>query len=354
MKLRDLADRLGCRLEGDGDTEIVRVASIQQAERGDLTFLTNARYLPQLATTAASAVIVGAQETGRPGALCAVLRSDDPYSAFARAVGLFAPPVAPARGVDRLSAVAPDAIVGADVSIGPFVTIGSGASIGARTTIYPNVTIGAGARIGDDCVLHSQTAIRDRVVVGSRVILHNGVVLGSDGFGFARQRDGSHLKIPQLAALVVEDDVEIGANSTVDRPAVGETRIGAGTKIDNLVHIAHGVVLGRHVLLAAQVGIAGSTTIEDDVMMAGQSGVIGHVRVGRGAKIGAKSAVLQSVEADEFVTGNPAFDHAEWRKASVVFRQLPSLKKRIDELQRHITELEEKLAACSTRPETDR
>jgi UDP-3-O-[3-hydroxymyristoyl] glucosamine N-acyltransferase len=355
LKLRELADRLGCRLDGDGDTEIVRVAGIEQAERGDLTFLTNARYLPQLATTSASAVIMASTETGRPGASCAVLRTDDPYSAFARAVGLFAQAtVAPAKGVDPLSAVSPDATVGADVSIGPFVTIGAGAAIGARTIIYPNVAIGAGARIGDDCVLHSQTAIRDRVVVGNRVILHNGVVLGADGFGFARQPDGSHLKIPQLAAVVIEDDVEIGANSTVDRPAVGETRIGAGTKIDNLVHIAHGVALGRHVLLAAQVGIAGSTTIEDDVMMAGQSGVTGHVRVGRSAKIGAKSAVLQSVEAGEFVTGIPAFDHAEWRKASVVFRQLPSLKKRIDELQRQITELEEKLAACSTRPETDR
>lgn len=352
MKLRDLADRLECRLEGDGDVDIVRVAGIQQAERGDLTFLTKSLYLPQLATTRASAVIMGSTESGRPASSCAVLRSDDPYSAFARAVSLFAQTVAPQKGIDHLSAVASDATIGADVSIGPFVTIGAGASIGARTIVYPNVTIGPGTRVGEDCVLHSQAAVRERVVIGNRVILHNGVVIGSDGFGFARQKDGSHFKIPQLAAVVIEDDVEIGANSTVDRPAVGETRISAGTKIDNLVHIAHGVTLGRRVLLAAQVGIAGSTTIEDDVMMAGQSGVTGHVRVGRGAKIGAKSAVLQSVEADEFVTGHPAFAHAEWRKASIVFRQLPSLKKRIDELEHKITELEEKLAA--SRPETDR
>jgi UDP-3-O-[3-hydroxymyristoyl] glucosamine N-acyltransferase len=189
-------------------------------------------------------------------------------------------------------------------------------------------------------------SIRERVVVGNRVILQNGAVLGSDGYGFARQKDGSHLKIPQHADVVVEDDVEIGANSTVDRPALGETRIRAGTKIDNLVHVAHGVTVGRRVLLAAQVGIAGSAVIDDDVMVAGQSGITGHIEVGRGVKVGAKSAVLQSVEAGRFVTGIPAFEHAEWRKASIVLRSLPALKKRIEELEQKIGELEEKLAAC--------
>jgi UDP-3-O-[3-hydroxymyristoyl] glucosamine N-acyltransferase len=351
LKLSELAARLDCRLEGDGSLEIVRVAAIQRAEPGDLTFLTNARYLPELATTRASAVIVGSK-TPASKITASLLRSDDPYSAFARAVGLFAHAVAPPKGVDRLSAVAPDATLGADVSIGPFVAIGAGASIGARTIVYPNAVIGPGARIGEDCVLHAHVTIRERVTIGHRVILHDGVVVGSDGFGFAPQRDGTHLKIPQLADVVIEDDVEVGANSTIDRPAVGETRIGSGTKIDNLVHIAHGVALGRRVLLAAQVGIAGSTTIEDDVMMAGQSGVAGHVRVGRGAKIGAKSAVLQSLDADAFVTGHPAFDHADWRKASIVFRQLPALKRRLGELEHLVAELEEKLAACRT--ETDR
>jgi UDP-3-O-[3-hydroxymyristoyl] glucosamine N-acyltransferase len=197
-------------------------------------------------------------------------------------------------------------------------------------------------------VIHSHVAIRERVVVGHRVRLHDGVVVGSDGFGFARQQDGTHLKIPQHADVVIEDDVEIGANSTIDRPAVGETRIGAGTKIDNLVHVAHGVVLGRRVLLAAQVGIAGSTIVDDDVMMAGQSGVTGHVRIGKGARIGAKSAVLQSVEAGGFVTGHPAIEHPEWKKAAVVFRHLPSMKKHIEELEQRIAELEEKLAAWQT------
>ncbi len=331
--------------------EIVRVAGIQRAEPGDLTFLTNARYGAELATTRASAVIVNSTDAAR-STTAALLIASNPYVAFARAVGLFAHAVAPPKGIDRLSAVAADVTLGEDVSIGPFVTVGAGASIGARTIIYPNVVIGPGVRVGDDCVIHAQVTIRERIAIGNRVILHDGVVVGSDGFGFATEKDGTHLKIPQLADVVIEDDVEIGANSTIDRPAIGETRIGAGTKIDNLVHVAHGVAIGRRVLLAAQVGIAGSTTIDDDVMMAGQSGVAGHVRVGRRAKIGAKSAVLQSVDDNAFVTGHPAFEHTDWRRASVVFRQLPALKKRIEELERVVADLEAKLAAGRT--ETDR
>ena len=344
MKLADIAERLGCRLDGDGAVEIIRVTGLQQAQPGDLAFFANARYLDQLATTQASAVIVGDAPVQSVPPGCAILHSRNPYAAFARALGFFNHAEPPPKGVDRLSAIASDATLGPDVSIGPFVTIGSGATIGARTIIFPNVVVGRGARIGDDCVIHAQASIRDRVVIGNRVILQNGAVVGSDGFGFATESDGTHVKIPQLADVVVEDDVEIGSNSTIDRPAVGETRIAAGTKIDNLVHVAHGVVIGRRVLVAAQTGIAGSTVIEDDVMMAGQTGVTGHIRIGRGAKIGAKSAVLQSVDPGGFVTGHPAIEHADWRKASVVFRQLPTLKKRVEELEQRIAELEEKLA----------
>jgi UDP-3-O-[3-hydroxymyristoyl] glucosamine N-acyltransferase len=351
LKLSDVAARLGCRLEGDGSVEIVRVAGIQRAEPGDLTFLANARYGAELATTRASAIIVSSADAAHSTA-AALLICHNPYAAFARAVGLFAHAVAPPTGIDRSSAVAPDATLGADVSIGPFVAVGAGASIGARTIIFPNVVIGPGVTIGEDCVIHAHVTIREGVTVGNRVILHDGVVVGSDGFGFATEKDGTHFKIPQLADVVIEDDVEVGANSTIDRPAIGDTRIGAGTKIDNLVHVAHGVVIGRRVLLAAQVGIAGSTTIDDDVMMAGQSGVAGHLRVGRRAKIGAKSAVLQSVDADAFVTGHPAFEHADWRRASVVYRQLPALKKRIEELERVVADLAARLAAGRT--ETDR
>jgi UDP-3-O-[3-hydroxymyristoyl] glucosamine N-acyltransferase len=345
LTLQDIADRLQCRFEGDGRIEIRRVTGIHQARQGDLTFVANPRYASYIATTKASAIILGPKDAA-PAHL-AVLRSDDPYTTFARALQFFVRTTSPVTGVDRLSAVAPDATIGPGVSIGPFVTIGAGATVGARTVIYPNVVIGPGARIGDDCVIHSQASIREGVVVGHRVVLHDGVVIGSDGYGFARQKDGTHLKIPQHADVVIEDDVEIGANSTIDRPAVGETRIGAGTKLDNLVHVAHGVAIGKRVLLAAQVGIAGSTTIEDDVMMAGQTGVTGHINVGKRAMVGAKSAVLNSVEAGAFVTGHPAIEHAEWRKSAVLFRHLPELKKRLEELER-------RLAAHTTglRPQT--
>jgi UDP-3-O-[3-hydroxymyristoyl] glucosamine N-acyltransferase len=354
MKLSEVAERLDCRLEGDGDVEIVRVASIRHAVPGDLTFLVNPKYAVQLSETRASAVILGPSSPERNAVPpdCAVLRAGDPYTAFARALDLFTEPARPAAGVHELSAIARDVSLGADVSIGAFVTVGAGARIGSRTIVYPNVVIGPGVCIGDDCVLHAHVSIRERVTIGHRVILHDGVVVGSDGFGFAKQPDGTHLKIPQHAGVAIEDDVEIGANSAIDRPAVGETRICAGTKIDNLVHIAHGVAVGRRVLLAGQSGIAGSTTVGDDVTIAGQSGVVGHVRLGQGAVIGAKSSVTRSLQPGEFVTGNPAIDHHEWRKASVLFRHLPELKKRVEELEQHIAELEEKLAECRTPPGT--
>jgi UDP-3-O-[3-hydroxymyristoyl] glucosamine N-acyltransferase len=336
VKLRELAERLECRLEGDGEIEIVRVAAIQGAGAGDVTFLANPKYEKLLPSTQASAVIL--QERG-PSAPCAMLRARDPYLAFARAVGLFAPAWRPAPGVHALAAVAADARLGEDVSIGAFVAIGEGATIGDRTVVFPNVTIGAGAAIGTDCVIHSNVALRERITLGNRVVLQNGVVIGGDGYGFVRRGDGTHEKIPQAATVVIEDDVELGANTTVDRPAVGETRIKAGTKIDNLVQIAHGVTVGRNVLMAAQVGIAGSTDIADDVIFGGQVGVGGHLTIGRGAIAVGQSGVTNSLDPGVMVAGYPAIDSRDWRKASVVFRRLPELKRRIEELERTIAQL---------------
>jgi UDP-3-O-[3-hydroxymyristoyl] glucosamine N-acyltransferase len=346
MKLGELADRLQCRLEGDRDVEIARVAGIQSAGPGDLIFVADAKYAADLSQSRASAAILGTRAAF--AAPCPVLRAADPYSTFARALALLAQTTPPAKGVDRLTSIAPGVTLGDDVSIGPFVTIGAGASIGARAIVYPNVAIGAGVTVGDDCTIHSHVSLRDRVAIGDRVILHDGVVVGSDGFGFVRQADGSHLKIPQQAAVVIEDDVEIGANAAIDRPPIGETRIRAGTKIDNLVHIAHGVSIGRRVLLAAQTGIAGSTTVGDDTVMAGQAGVNDHVTVGAGVRVGAKSAVLSSVDAGTFVTGHPAIVHREWRKASAIFRRLPSLRRRVEQHEQRIAELEQKLAESRT------
>jgi UDP-3-O-[3-hydroxymyristoyl] glucosamine N-acyltransferase len=336
VKLRDLAERLGCRLEGDGDVEIVRVAGIQDAQAGDLTFLANPKYEAALAETRASAVLLRDEAARAP---CAMLRTRDPYLAFARAVALFAPAWRPAAGVHPMAAIAADARIGRNVSIGAFVAVGEGASIGDNTVVFPNVTIGPGAQVGQDCVIHSNVSIRERVIVGHRVVLQDGVVVGGDGYGFVRRGDGTHEKIPQIAAVVIEDDVELGANTTVDRPAVGETRIRSGTKIDNLVQIGHGVTVGRNVLMAAQVGIAGSTDVEDDVIFGGQVGVGGHLSIGRGSVAVGQSGVTKSLEPGAMVAGYPAIDSREWRKASVIFRRLPELKRRIEELEARLSSL---------------
>jgi UDP-3-O-[3-hydroxymyristoyl] glucosamine N-acyltransferase len=229
--------------------------------------------------------------------------------------------------------------MGEDVSDGAFVSIADGVVIGDRTVVFPNVTIGPGAQVGADCVIHSNVAIRERVFIGDRVVLQNGVVVGSDGYGFVRRGDGTHEKIPQVANVVIEDDVELGANTTVDRPAVGETRIRSGTKIDNLVQIAHGVTVGRNVLMAAQVGIAGSTEVGDDVVFGGQVGVGGHLTIGRGSMAVGQSGVTNSLEPGAVVGGYPAIDLPTWRKASVLVKRLPELKRRVTELEARLADL---------------
>ena len=351
MKLSDIAAQIDCRLEGDGSVEISRVAAIDQAGPGELTFLANPRYHAHLATTRASAVILDNTEPVDGSHRFAVLRSAQPYLSFAKALRLVSSARRPRPGVDRLSAIASDAAIGAEVSLGAFVVVGAGATIGARTVVYPNAVIGDGARIGEDCVIHAGVSIRERVTVGNRVTILDGAVIGSDGFGFVRQPDGTHLKIPQLADVVIEDDVEIGANTTIDRPAVGETRIQAGTKIDNLVQVAHGVRIGQRSLLASQVGIAGSTVIEDDVTLAGQVGVNGHIRIGKGAIASGKTGVTRDVEPGAFVSGYPSMPNAQWRKAQVLVRHLPDLRKRVEELEQRLAELQEKLAEYQKRPD---
>jgi UDP-3-O-[3-hydroxymyristoyl] glucosamine N-acyltransferase len=339
LKLQLIAESLGCRVEGDGTLEIARVAAIEDAGPGDLTFFVNPKYAPELRATRASAVILGEQAEAAP---CAMLRTREPYVAFARAVALFADPWRPAAGVHPRAHVEAGASIAADASIGAFVSVGEGARIGARTIVHPRVTIAHHAEIGDDCVIHAGASIRERVRIGNRVVIQDGAVIGCDGFGFARRADGTHEKIPQIGGVVLEDDVEVGANSAIDRPAVGETRIGAGTKIDNLVQVAHGVTIGRRVLLAAQVGIAGSTVVEDDVTLAGQVGVSGHITLGKGVVATAQTGIPNSVEAGAFVSGYPAIPNRDWLKASAIFRKLPELRRQLADLERRLGELEEK------------
>ena len=338
MTLGELARRLECPVEGDSGIEIQRVAKIETAGPGDVTFLANPKYAAALASTKASAVIAAATVEGAP---CAIIRSATPYLTFARAAQALSPERRPEPGVHPRAWVDAEAVVDPTASIGPFAAIGAGVRIGARTIIHPHVVIGADSVMGADCLIHANVSIRERCTLGARVIVQNGAVIGSDGYGFAQRPDGSHEKIPQTAPVVIEDDVEIGANTTIDRPAVGETRIKAGTKIDNLVQIAHGVVLGRHVLLAAQVGIAGSTVIGDHVTFGGQVGVGGHLTIGDRVKAVGQSGITNSVAADGFVSGYPAIPTPEWRRSSAVFRKLPELRRQLRDLTARLQRIEE-------------
>jgi UDP-3-O-[3-hydroxymyristoyl] glucosamine N-acyltransferase len=340
VKLRELADRLQCRLDGDGSIEIVRVAGLESAGPGDVTFFANPRYAASLRRTRASAVILGERDEAAP---CAMLRSAQPYLSFAEALDLLAADARPAATVHPSAIVGSNVTLGAAVTIGPLVVIGDDARIGDRVVLYPRVVLGRGVIVGDDSVLHAGVSIREGCSIGKRVIVQDGAVVGSDGFGFVTRADGTHRKIAQRAPVVIEDDVEIGANTTIDRPAVGETRIGAGAKIDNLVQIAHGVQVGADALIAAQVGIAGSTRIGRGVVLAGQVGVAGHVEIGDGARATAQTGIPNSLDPKSFVSGYPAIDNREWLKASAVFRRLPELKKRITELARRLETIEKAL-----------
>ena len=346
--ISELAQFVDARIVGDGEIEVHGVASLESAAPGEIAYLDDEKFLEAATRSRASCVIVRADS--EPNLPCQ-LRVKNPKLAFSLIAELLHPAKQRPPEIHSSAVIADTADVALQVFVGAFVCIGENSHVGSGTQIRAGVKIGDNVTIGTDCVIHPNVFIEDGMSIGDRVILHAGVVVGADGFGYVRGDMGYH-KFPQIGTVVIEDDVEIGANSTVDRPAVGETRIRKGTKIDNLVHVAHGVAIGRRVLLAAQVGIAGSTTIGDDVMMAGQSGVAGHITVGDKAIVGAKSAVLQAVEAGAFVTGSPAFPHADWRKASVVFRHLPSMKKRLEELEQRLVELEEKLAACQ--PDQDR
>jgi UDP-3-O-[3-hydroxymyristoyl] glucosamine N-acyltransferase len=334
VRLSELAQRLGCALRGE-DVEVRRVAGIGEAEAGDLTFVSGARYAPQLRTTRASAVIVApGLETALPSLL-----SDNPYLTFARAVSVLHPEPPPAPGVHPSASVDPTAELGERVHVGALAVVGPGVRLGARTVLHPHVVLYAGVRVGADCLLHSGVQVRERCVLGDRVIVQNGAVIGADGFGFARDQDGRYQKIPQVGIVVIEDDVEIGALTAIDRAALHETRIGRGAKIDNLVQVGHSVAIGADSVLAGQVGIAGSTKLGERVTLAGQVGVAGHLTIGDGVIATAQTGVPGSIDAGRVVSGYPAIDNRDWLKASAVFARLPELRSRLRELERRLDEL---------------
>lgn len=330
MKLGALAERLGCELRGDGTIEIGAVRSLEEAGPGDVTFLANRKYAGQVATTRASAIILAADADAVP---LASLRTANPYLAFAEALALFHPPRRPPPGIHPTAVIAATARVGDDASIGAYAVVGDDVEIGADATIHPHVTIYSGVRIGCGFVAHAGVVVREDVRIGDRVVLHPGVVLGADGFGFAPTPQGA-VKIPQTGTVVIEDDVEIGANTTVDRATLGVTLIGRGAKLDNLVMVAHNCEIGAHSFLAAQVGIAGSTKVGRGVQMGGQAGVAGHVTIGDGVQIVAQSGVPSSVASGQIVGGYPAVEVTRWRRAAAALLRLPELLQRVRRLER--------------------
>src|SRR6266404_4969417 len=335
--LRDLAARLGCELRGDGDIEITGVAGLEQAGPTELTFLANPKYSPKVKHTRAAAVLV-LEPLPEPGP--ASLISRNPYHDFARALALFYQPPRPAPGIHPQASIAASAQIGEGASIGAFAVVGENVSIGRNAVLRPHVVIYEGARIGDDFYAHSHAVVRENCRIGHRVILQNGVVVGGDGYGFAKTSEGTHFKIVQSGVTVIEDDVEIQALTSVDRATVGETRVKRGSKIDSLVQIGHASVVGEDNIICAQVGLAGSSILEKNVLLAGQAGVSGHLTIHQDAIVYAQSGIGHDVEAGSRVSGSPAFAANVWLRAITAFPKLPEIVKTVRELKKKVENLE--------------
>jgi UDP-3-O-[3-hydroxymyristoyl] glucosamine N-acyltransferase len=331
MKLSTLAAHLGATLQGDPDAEVTSAAGLEDAGPGQLTFVANPKYTPRARTTHATVVLV---DPAFEQISAATLRIANPYLAFARALELLYQPPAYAPGIHPTAVIAPTAKIGPDAHIGAYAVIGDHVVIGPHATLLPHVVVYPHAQIGSHFFAHAHAVVREHCRLGDHIILQNGVIIGSDGFGFARHAapepgTPAWYKILQTGPTVIEDHVEIQANSTIDRATVGETHIGAGTKIDNLVQVGHGSHVGADSLLCAQVGIAGSSTIGKGVILAGQVGVVGHLTIGDGVIVTAQSGVPGDVPAGATISGSPAFDNVKWLRATSLFQRLPELIKEL-------------------------
>jgi len=342
--LAELAERVGGRVEGDGSLRVERVMPLEDAGPSDISFFANRKYAARFAASRAGAVIVGEGDPAEPGRN--LLRAGNAYLAFAKVATLFHPPREPVPEVSSRASIGAGARVDPSAEVKDFAFVGAGASVGARTILFPGVVVGEGARVGDDCILYPNVVVRERCIVGNRCILQPGAVVGGDGFGFAfdMEGDGSgprHFKVPQSGIAELEDDVELGANTCVDRATLGRTVIRKGAKIDDLVMIAHGVDFGPLSLAAAQVGISGSTKVGMGVILAGQVGLVGHIDIGDGVRLGAQSGVMNDVPAGETYSGYPATLHRDWLKEQASIRLLPDLIKRVRELEKITKKLQE-------------
>jgi UDP-3-O-[3-hydroxymyristoyl] glucosamine N-acyltransferase len=351
MQLSEIARKLDCRLDGPGDTMIHGVGGIEHAEPGEITFLANRRYFPLLKTTRASAVLL--QEgisLDRDPAMpkLAALRSANPYLAFAHAIELFyqAPKYKP--GFHPTAMISKSAKIATGAHIGPYCVVEDDVEIGRNSVLHSFVTIYQGAKIGDDFFAHSHAVVREFCRIGDRVILQNGAIIGGDGLGYAKQKDGTWYKMQQSGPAVLEDDVEVQSNACVDRATVGETRVGRGTKLDDMVLVGHASRVGSNAMLCGQVGLAGSTKVGDGCILAGQVGTAGHLIIGDGAVLTAKSGVPNDVPARTMYSGYPAVENRQWLKTVAALNRLPDLQKRVWELEAELERLGGRPRAASS------
>jgi UDP-3-O-[3-hydroxymyristoyl] glucosamine N-acyltransferase len=328
LKLRELAERLGCTMVG-ADVEIAGVSGMEQAQAHHITFLANPKYAHKVKGTKAGAIIASQPIESLP-----TLVSGNPYLDFARALALFYQPPRPEPGVHATAFVDPSASVGEGASIGAFAVVGRNVRIGRNAVLHPHVVIYEGAEIGDEFYAHSHAVVREFCRVGHRVILQNSVVIGGDGYGFAKRNDGSHEKIVQSGVTVIEDDVEVQSLTSVDRATMGETRVKRGAKIDSLVQIGHACVVGENNIICSQTGLAGSSILEENVLLAGQVGISGHLTIHKNSVIYAQSGVGGDVPAGSVISGSPAFDAKEWLRAQAAFQKLGEMARSVRKLER--------------------
>lgn len=331
-----LAEELGCELAGDSSIQIFGVSTLERARPGELSFLANLKYAPKVKESQASAILATERLTNTTAA---TLISKNPYHDFARALARFYKAPAPKPGIHPTAIIASTASLGPNASIGAYAVIGEHVTIGANAVIHPHVVIYDGCSIGDDLTAHSHVSIREFCRIGHRVTLHNGVVIGGDGFGFAKTAEGTQFKIVQTGCTVIEDDVEVQTLSSIDRATLGETRVKRGAKIDSLVQIGHACIVGEDNIICAQTGLAGSTVLEAGVTMAGQSGSAGHLTIKKGAVVYAQAGVGHDVPENTVVGGSPAFEAREWLRACTAFTRLPEIWKTLRSLERRVNEL---------------
>jgi UDP-3-O-[3-hydroxymyristoyl] glucosamine N-acyltransferase len=346
MNLAEIAQKLDCRLEGNPSTEIRGVSGIESAGPGHITFLANRRYFPLLHTTRASAVLVEdgikmAREAGLPP--LAALRTPNPYLAFAYAIELFYEPPGYEPAIHPTAIIAKTAKIADGAHIGPYCFVDENAEIGRNAVLHSFVTVYRHAKIGDDFFAHAHSVVREHCRIGNRVILQNGAIIGGDGLGYAKQKDGTWYKMRQSGPAVLEDEVEVQSNACVDRATVGETRVGRGTKLDDLVLIGHASQVGPNNMLCGQVGLAGSTKIGANCILAGQVGTAGHLKIGDGSVVTAKSGVPNDIPPRSLYSGYPAVDNRQWLKSVAATNRLPDLQKRVRDLESELEQLKARL-----------